>query len=475
MDLSRIIVKLNRIRWASVFYITMLLSIAASAQVTFRIIQLPASTPANAEIYISGNFEGWTGGQAAYRLEVGPDSLFFITLPQMTGTIQFKFTRGSWDSVEKGINGEEIANRTYTFGGNGATVNMTIQNWASGNGSTAANNVHLLDNGFFMPQLNRSRRIWIYLPPDYETSQESYPVMYMHDGQNLFDNVTAFAGEWEVDETLNALHEETGFGMIVVGIDNGGSLRIDEYSPWINPQYGGGDGELYIDFLTETLKPFIDSMYRTLSDPGNTALMGSSMGGLISHYGGIAEPPVFGRIGVFSPSFGVFDSCYVYTSMQSIDTDSKFYFLGGGQESGVVARITEMVATMTDVGATPDQMHIQVDPLGMHNEAFWRKEFGDAVEWLFADSTMVGTSEGLMTAYADINIYPNPVSTLLNVVPEDLKSPYILQVFDALGRRLLSVGFTGVYQLGVATLPSGFYILRISSGDRYRFVRLAVE
>jgi alpha-glucosidase len=219
--------------------------ICCSGQVTFRIVQLPPSTPDNAEIYLSGNFEGWTGGQDTYQLEKDVDSLYAITLPQMVGTIQFKFTRGSWASVEKGPNGEEISNRVYTFGGDGDTVNITIHNWAdvSGITSTASDNVSLLDSDFFMPQLNRSRKIWLYLPPGYDTSQQAYPVMYMHDGQNLFDDSTSFAGEWGVDETLNELYDESGFGMIVVGIENGGGLRIDEYSPWIHPQYGGGEGE----------------------------------------------------------------------------------------------------------------------------------------------------------------------------------------------------------------------------------------
>jgi predicted alpha/beta superfamily hydrolase len=128
-----------------------------------------------------------------------------------------------------------------------------------------------MDENFFMPQLNRSRRIWLYLPPAYETSGLSYPVMYMHDGQNLFDVLTAYSGEWEVDEALNTLASQGHKVPIVVGIDNGGTNRIGEYTPWSNPDYGGGDGDLYIRFIVETLKPYIDQHYRTLSDRSNTA------------------------------------------------------------------------------------------------------------------------------------------------------------------------------------------------------------
>jgi len=154
-----------------------------------------------------------------------------------------------------------------------------------------------------IPQLdNRERRIWVYLPPDYNQSNRRYPVLYMHDGQNLFDQATSFAGEWQVDETLERLFKEKGFAIIVVGIDNGGERRIDEYSPWVNSEYGrGGEGDAYVRFIVETLKPYIDSKYRTL--PNETGIMGSSLGGLISIYAGFKYPEVFKYVGAMSPAF----------------------------------------------------------------------------------------------------------------------------------------------------------------------------
>lgn len=136
---------------------------------------------------------------------------------------------------------------------------------------------------FIPPQLNRMRRIWVYLPPpDYGTTNRSYPVLYMFDGQNLFDSATSFAGEWGgVDEALEKLYTERGgFSIIVVGIDNGGGdKRIDEYAPWVNEEYGrgGGEGDAMVRFIVETLKPYIDSHYRTV--PNETGIMGSSSAG----------------------------------------------------------------------------------------------------------------------------------------------------------------------------------------------------
>ena len=181
------------------------------SQVTFIVDSLPAYTPPGDFLYIAGNFNGWDPGDPAHVLSKNQDQKWEITLAAAAeGTqIEFKFTRGSWETVEKGANGEEIGNRLFTYG-NGDTVHVVIFNWASGGGpaSTAADNVFIIDEDFEMPQLGRTRRIWIYYPPDYETSGLSYPVLYMHDGQNLFDDSTSFAGEWHVDETLNTLYTE---------------------------------------------------------------------------------------------------------------------------------------------------------------------------------------------------------------------------------------------------------------------------
>jgi len=130
--------------------------------------------------------------------------------------------------------------------------------------STATSNVSLLKKEFVIPNLNAiSHRVWIYLPPNYDNTSKKYPVIYMQDAQNLFDNATSYAGEWEVDEALNKLYEATGKGFIVVGIENGGEERINEYTPWKNEKYGGGKGAIYVDFIANTLKPYIDANYRT--------------------------------------------------------------------------------------------------------------------------------------------------------------------------------------------------------------------
>lgn len=171
----------------------------------------------------------------------------------------------------------------------------------AGNGHTVIGNVKVLKD-FESAQLGNRRDILVYLPPSYETGNERYPVLYLHDGQNLFDEATSFAGEWRVDETMEVLSEE-GLEAVVVGIPNAGLARLDEYSPFRDKRSGGGLGDRYLDFIINDLKPLIDAQFRTLPGRENTGIMGSSMGGSISLYAFFRHPEVFGFAGAMSPSF----------------------------------------------------------------------------------------------------------------------------------------------------------------------------
>ena len=308
-------------------------------EVTF-IVDVPRNTPKDRSIYISGDFENWTGGQDKYKLSALKNR-FFITLPYQDDAAHFKFTLGSWETVELDENGHAIENRNYNFSKNKDTLFLKIKNWtnhtSSKKPSTASSNVSILDENFKIPQLNRERRIWVYLPPDYENSTASYPVVYMHDGQNIFDTSTAYAGEWNVDETLNKLYKKIGLGLIVIGIDNGNSKRLDEYSPWKNKKYGGGEGEAYADFIVNTLKPIVDQKFRTLSNKENTGIIGSSMGGLISYYATLKYADVFGKSGVFSPSFWFSDKSFDFAKTNGNLKETKLFFLAGEKEDGRLA------------------------------------------------------------------------------------------------------------------------------------------
>lgn len=154
------------------------------------------------------------------------------------------------------------------------------------------------------PATLAARDITVFLPEGYDADAERrYPVLYMHDGQNLFSaEQAAFGVEWGVDETVELLLADDAIEpLIVVGIDNTAD-RIADYTPTVDSEYGGGDGAAYVAWLVETVKPAIDALFRTRCEAEHTGLMGSSLGGLISLYAALAQPGVFGRVGVVSPS-----------------------------------------------------------------------------------------------------------------------------------------------------------------------------
>lgn len=155
--------------------------------------------------------------------------------------------------------------------------------------------------------LTSDRDVLVYLPPGYEAATRSrYPVIYFHDGQNLFDGATAYipGKEWRVDETAQALIAAgTIEPLIIVGVYNAGNQRVNEYTPAEDPKYKqGGKADLYGRMLVEELKPFIDRTYRTRRGAKDTGLGGSSLGGIVSLYLGLKYPHVFGRVAVVSPS-----------------------------------------------------------------------------------------------------------------------------------------------------------------------------
>jgi len=380
-----------------------------SSQITIVVEELPKGTPENASIFISGNFESWSGGQKAYQLEK-KGATHFITFKDLSKNILFKFTQGSWKTGECAIDGSSIENRSYKINKARDTLRVKIAGWSHlvtrQKKSTAAKNVTVLTKEFELPNLHRKRTVRLYLPPGYHKSKESFPVVYMHDAQNIFDEETASYGEWGVDETLNKLYRDQNVKLIVVGIDNGESKRLDEYSPWKNKVYGGGEGDDYLNFLVNTLKPHIDANYKTLADKKNTAIIGSSMGGLISHYAGLKYPTVFGKIGVFSPAFWFAPQIKEYAKKHGGLKDTRMYFLAGGKEgsntayneiSQTVKDMNAMVRTLKNQGFTPSNVISKVVPEGKHNEKLWRTNFEESILWLFKKDlkkrTFVGTEK----------------------------------------------------------------------------------
>lgn len=251
--------------------------------------------------------------------------------------------------------------------------------------STALPGVSLLGEPVAMPGLERKRQLRLYLPPGYATSNKRYPVLYMHDGQNLFDAATAYAGEWKVDETLDALAREGKLELIVVGIDNGAAKRMTELNAWDYAPAGKGEGREYTDFIVKTVKPMIDSRYRTLPDRANTAIMGSSMGGLASHYALVRYPQVFSRAGVFSPAYWTAQPAFAFVAANPAPKDARVYLLMGEKEGPEMnADVRKMAEVVRRSGHPAANTVLRIVPGAEHNEAFWASELREALLWMFA-------------------------------------------------------------------------------------------
>lgn len=452
-----------KIRFLFSLMAVLLAAATAFGQLTVRVTDIPADTPPGDDIYIAGNFNGWDSGNSAYILENLGGEVFEITLDLSPGTLMFKFTRGSWQTVEGNADGGFLPDRTYTYAGGADTLELRILSW-EGSSSTAQPNVSVISYDFYIPQLNRNRKIWIYLPPDYDASGRDYPVLYMQDGQNVFDNATAFAGEWQVDEALNELFDEGDEGVIVVAIDNGGAARIEEYTPWANPTYGGGRGAAYADFIVETLKPFIDDNYRTRPEREFTGIMGSSLGGLISFYAGIEHQDVFSKVGAFSSSFWFADEAYTHVASVGKEADMRIYMIAGQQEGTGGQQVSDMYAmyaTLISAGFSEEEVVALAHADGQHSEWYWAREFPAAYQWLYQmEATEVKNANWEKPFFS---AFPNPTDTNVQL---RAVVPFVDAAYDILsadGRLIQKRQPLGTGAVRLEGLAPGLYFLRAYS------------
>ncbi|HKC34734.1 MAG TPA: alpha/beta hydrolase-fold protein, partial [Chitinophagaceae bacterium] len=366
------------------------LSVTPQQKVRIEINALPPNSPANSSIFIAGSFNSWNPQNKNFQFQKN-DKSYFLELLLNAGSYEYKITRGGWDKVESTKDGKDIVNRTLKVDAD-ASIEVSVEGWkdlfassALPRKSTANKNVRIIDTAFFIPQLNRTRRVWVYLPMSYNNSSKKYPVLYMHDGQNVFDDATSFSGEWGVDEAMDTLGLKTK-ECIVVGIDNGGDKRLNEYCPYDfslngNVATNKGEGGIYVDFLVKTLKPFIDKKYRTLKDKSSTFTAGSSMGGLISMYAILKYPKVFGGAGVFSPAFWVAPKIFDDIKAKGKKINAKIYFYAGDEEGETMVPMT--IRAFNEMHRISKSKLCEVIRAGgKHNEARWRIEFPLFYQWL---------------------------------------------------------------------------------------------
>jgi predicted alpha/beta superfamily hydrolase len=242
-----------------------------------------------------------------------------------------------------------------------------------------------------------ARSLLVYLPPSYAAGVRRYPTLYMHDGQNLFDAATSFSGEWQVDETLEALSAE-GIEAIVVGIPNAGPGRSNDYTPFPHHRLGGGGAAAYVQFLTGVVKPLIDQSFRTAPDRAHTGTAGSSLGGLVSLYALLAAPEVFGFAGVFSPAFWWTERAIFSFAREAPFTRGRIYMDVGDEETPNIPGLREayvrdarrMAALLRAKGYGPRDLRFVVEAGGRHNEAAWARRLPGALRFLLGPLTPSG-------------------------------------------------------------------------------------
>ncbi len=363
-------------------------------QIIFKgniMLQLELFTKVNDSlpIFIAGNFNDWKVNDERFRMKKKANGHYqfdFSDTNFQHKTLEYKYLRNGWENVELDEYGCHTNNR-YVENPNGV-LQDTVPRWRN---TGLEYDPALLPKGkiitdeFDMPQLGKKRRISILLPYNYDKTNQHYPVIYLQDGQNLFNDYAPY-GTWAVDKRLAVLQERGRGDVIVVAIDHGGAERISEFTPYTGTKFGITDGKKYARFMVETLKPYIDYHYRTLPQREFTGIGGSSMGALISIYAALMYPQIYSKMMIFSPSLWLTPKIY-FDSINFVSPyQSKIYVYAGGNESSSmipnVERFKDAIAKRGLDSANID-FKLSIDKKGLHNEERWGKEFPRALEWLF--------------------------------------------------------------------------------------------
>ena len=363
-------------------------------------VTVPPETPRYQKLYLAGDAKELGAWRAeGLELKKGDDDRYHATIQLPGGEpVEYKVTRGSWNSVERGPDGAEIDNRTLNPTKTEA-INIEVATWvdqgkAEPGKSTASGNIRM-HVGFHSTLLNNERTLAVYLPPGYDQNPDArYPVLYMQDGQNLFDTATSFAGvEWNADETAEKLIKEGKINpVIIVGIYNSPD-RTEEYTPWQASETDPVARGVYYGWaVAYEIKRFIDKTYRTKPDRDNTAIAGSALGGLIALDTARAHSDTFGACAALSPSLWSAEGELL--SQWTADHDwmkgTRFWIdVGEGETEDyptgeAVPHLQTLAATLQSAGLTKGQDYIEHIAEGdEQNEAAWSKRFDKVLTFLY--------------------------------------------------------------------------------------------
>ncbi|HEX2864807.1 MAG TPA: alpha/beta hydrolase-fold protein, partial [Deinococcales bacterium] len=361
---------------------------ALAGQLTLVVAGVPADTPPGAILSAPNSINNWNPADPKYAFARGEDGRYRLSFAAPDGsTVQFKTTLGDWNTVETRADGGGLDNRQLVVNGP-MTLEYTVQRWnstapapARTAGGTLSGRFERIP-GVVAPQLSRTLDLTVYLPPSYGVAGKRYPVLYLQDGQNVFDAATSFAGEWKADEAAETL-AKTGKEVIMVGIPNAGVDRIPEYAPFPTPESRmSARGADFVAFLTETLKPLIDARFSTLPDRAHTGVAGSSMGGVISLYAGLSRPDVFGFVGALSPAMWQGGVTLVDWTAAHANPGVRVW-LDAGTDEGP-RYVNDAVQVFDLLRARGVDARLEVASGAAHNEAAWSARFPRVLEWFLS-------------------------------------------------------------------------------------------
>ena len=364
------------------------------------VVKVPPETPRYQKIYIAGNVTELGSWRAeGLELKKNDDGLYEATVELAGGVpVAYKVTRGSWNSVERGPDGAEMDDRTLNPIKT-ESVKIEVATWvdqgkAEPGVSTASGNIRM-HVGFHSTLLNNDRTLAVYLPPGYEDNPDKrYPVLYMQDGQNLFDTGTSFAGvEWGLDETAEKMIKDGEIEpVIIVGIYNTPD-RTEEYTPIQTSESDPvARGVYYGWFVAYEVKRFIDKTYRTLPDRKDTTIGGAALGGLIALDIARAHDDIFGNCVAVSPSLWSAEGELL--SQWTADHDwmkgTRFWIdMGEGETEDypageAIPHLQTLAATMQSAGLVKGQDFMETVVEGEEqNEAAWSKRCGEVLKFLY--------------------------------------------------------------------------------------------
>lgn len=373
-------------------------NMAGFSKITFE-VEVPENTPPKARIYICGDAPALGRWRAqGLHLRKTDDKTYrgFALITQGTH-FSWKVTRGRWSTVEKTLDGDERANREG-LADEDRHYQIKVDAWADNGEEKDAvtpdirldsepTNIELL--GIFGKEsTTEDRPVWIHLPPDYdENGTQEYPVLYMLDGQNVFDPATAFLGcDWAADRVHDKLYYDEKIEPFIICAIAHRMDRSYEYTPIPDFFFEGGGLHTLADLIENEIAPALKKRLRVKEGPENTAIMGSSLGGLASFHMAWRHPERFGKAGVISPSLWWAGRHTIKMVSQSFKPASKvrFWIDMGDQESRFPKLLVNSVRQLTNLlKGRGYKAYCYIDKGAQHNELSWRNRLHKPFQWLF--------------------------------------------------------------------------------------------